>query len=139
MTPVVAMLLKEGLDLIRRQFPDPEEQAKRQAELIDKAQALEDKREDRQVSLDLGQMGINKAEAESSSLLKGGWRPAVGWVCVLGLLYHLVLFPLAAWVAVNVAGWKQPPPIDIELLLGLLFPLLGLGYYRMREKLAGKA
>ena len=32
-----------------------------------------------------GQMEINKEEARSASLFVSGWRPAVGWVCVLGL------------------------------------------------------
>ena len=27
----------------------------------------------------LGQLEINKAEAQSGSIFKGGWRPAVGW------------------------------------------------------------
>ena len=31
----------------------------------------------------LAQLEINKAEAASGSLFKGGWRPAVGWVCAL--------------------------------------------------------
>ena len=31
----------------------------------------------------LAQIEVNKAEAASGSLFKGGWRPAVGWVCKL--------------------------------------------------------
>ena len=33
----------------------------------------------------LAQLEINKAEAQSGSLFKGGWRPAVGWTCALDL------------------------------------------------------
>ena len=33
----------------------------------------------------LGQLEINKAEAQSGSIFKGGWRPAVGWVCAIAL------------------------------------------------------
>jgi hypothetical protein len=29
----------------------------------------------------MAQIEVNKAEAASASLFKGGWRPAVGWVC----------------------------------------------------------
>ena len=29
----------------------------------------------------LGQLEVNKAEAASGSLFKGGWRPGIGWVC----------------------------------------------------------
>jgi hypothetical protein len=32
----------------------------------------------------MAQIEVNKAEAASASLFKGGWRPAVGWVCAHG-------------------------------------------------------
>ena len=39
----------------------------------------------------LAQLEINKAEAVSGSLFKGGWRPAVGWVCAIAFMYHFIL------------------------------------------------
>ena len=42
----------------------------------------------------LAQLEINKAEAASGSVFKGGWRPFVGWVCGVALLYHFILSPL---------------------------------------------
>ena len=39
----------------------------------------------------LAQLEINKAEAASGSLFKGGWRPAVGWVCAIAFAYHFIL------------------------------------------------
>ena len=39
----------------------------------------------------LGQLEINKAEAQSGSLFKGGWRPAVGWICAIAFGYHFIL------------------------------------------------
>ena len=41
----------------------------------------------------LAQLEINKAEAASGSLIKGGWRPFVGWICGIALLYHFILSP----------------------------------------------
>ena len=38
----------------------------------------------------LAQLEINKAEAQSGSLFKGGWRPAVGWVCAISFAYHFL-------------------------------------------------
>ena len=38
-----------------------------------------------------GQMKINEIEAASSGLFRGGWRPAVGWVCVIGLFYQFII------------------------------------------------
>ena len=39
----------------------------------------------------LAQLEINKAEAASGSLFKGGWRPFVGWVCGVAFCYHFIL------------------------------------------------
>lgn len=83
---------------------------------------------------DKGQVEINKVEAASDSPFKSGWRPAAGWTCVLGLFYSFIAFPALSWLSVNIE-WKPPPSLDIEALLALLFGLLGLGYYRTREKL----
>ena len=41
----------------------------------------------------LAQLEINKAEAASGSLFKGGWRPAVGWTCTLAFAYHYIFQP----------------------------------------------
>ena len=32
-----------------------------------------------------GQMEVNKVEAAHKSLFVAGWRPAIGWVCALGM------------------------------------------------------
>ena len=58
----------------------------KQAELALKAQEMEQALTLSALSYEKaqleGQLAINRAEAESGSLFKGGWRPAVGWVCV---------------------------------------------------------
>ena len=46
----------------------------------------------------LAQLEINKAEAASGSLFKGGWRPFVGWVCGVAFAYHFVLQPLLIFI-----------------------------------------
>src|SRR5690348_11946235 len=40
-----------------------------------------------------GQLEINKQEAASTSVFIAGWRPAVGWVCVISLAYAYVIEP----------------------------------------------
>ena len=34
-----------------------------------------------------GQLEVNKVEAAHKSLFVSGWRPAIGWICGLALLY----------------------------------------------------
>ena len=40
------------------------------------------------------QIEVNRAESQSGSVFIGGWRPATGWVCVLGLASTFLLFLL---------------------------------------------
>ena len=94
---------------------------------------------DADTRLALAQLEVNKVEA-GTDLFRGGWRPAVGWVCVLGLGYQLVLRPLLPW-AVKVCGADVPdlPNIDTETLMVLLTGMLGLGGLRTFEKVKGRA
>ena len=81
------------------------------------------------------QSDINRIEAQSGSLLQAGWRPSVGWVCVAGLALNVVIAPLGVWTAGLFGKVVPMPPISTELVLSLLFPLLGLGAYRTFEKI----
>jgi len=105
---------------------------------------LEEKRIDQ--ATDLAQVDINKIEAASSSVFVSGWRPAVGWVGVLGLVYQFLGYPLMQW------GWAfgqgmdwiprelhAPPDLDVEQLMTLLAGLLGFGGMRTFEKHKGVA
>jgi hypothetical protein len=88
----------------------------------------------------MAQIEVNKAEAASASLFKGGWRPAVGWVCALALFYHFILQPVLLF-GVAVAGPAIPalPEFDMASLMPILLGMLGLGGLRTVEKIKGKA
>ena len=86
----------------------------------------------------LAQIKVNEAEASSSSLFKGGWRPAVGWICAIAFGYHFVLQPLIIFV-VTIIGVDIPdlPEFDMSTLLTTLGGLLGIGGLRTYEKQKG--
>ena len=86
----------------------------------------------------LSQLEINKAEAASGSLFKGGWRPFVGWVCGIAFAYHFVIQPLLVFV-LTVLGLELPelPEFDMSTLLTTLGGLLGIGGLRSYEKTKG--
>jgi len=88
--------------------------------------------------LALSQIEVNKAEAASGSLFKGGWRPFVGWTCGIALLYHFILSPLILF-GVTLAGVEIPPLPEFEMnsLLTVLMGMLGLGGLRTYEKQRG--
>ena len=86
----------------------------------------------------LAQLEINKAEAASGSLFKGGWRPAVGWVCAIAFAYHFILKDLIIFGA-SFAGLELPemPEFDMGTLLTVLGGMLGIGTLRTYEKKSG--
>ena len=86
----------------------------------------------------LAQIEVNKAEAASGSVFKGGWRPFIGWVCGAAFAYHFVLQPFILF-GVAVAGVSIPelPSFDMGSLMTVMMGMLGLGGLRSYEKKQG--
>ena len=84
------------------------------------------------------QIEVNKAEASSGSLFKGGWRPFIGWVCGGAFAYHFVLQPVIVF-GVLTAGVDLPPlpEFDMASLMTVMMGMLGLGGLRTYEKQKG--
>jgi predicted polyphosphate/ATP-dependent NAD kinase len=90
-----------------------------------------------QVATVQGQLEINKEEAASTSWFISGWRPAVGWVCVIALAYAYVVQPFAEFslVVFKVTISGTLPHLDTGAMIsGLLIPLLGIAGLRTIEK-----
>ena len=77
-----------------------------------------------------GQLEVNKVEAAHKSLFVAGWRPAIGWICGLALMYSTILAPI-------LGIWFTVPPVDSSLLTTVLMGMLGLGGLRTIEKAKG--
>ena len=94
-----------------------------------------------QAEMTKAQTAINAVEAASTNLFVSGWRPAVGWVCVLGLAYVFILKPLLPWTVgvisamvghpTAIAARPDAPMGDLIVLLG---GMLGLGAMRSVDK-----
>lgn len=118
-------------------IPDPAAAAEAKLKALEMAQRGELAQLDADTRLALGQLEVNKAEA-GTDLFRGGWRPAVGWACVVGLIYQFLVQPLLPWI-LAVFGKQLPPlpAIDNDTLLVLLTGMLGLGGLRTFEKIKG--
>jgi hypothetical protein len=113
---------------IKRIWPDATEVEKVKAQAI----ATEMQNE---FNLLLGQIDVNKIEAQSQSLFKSGWRPFIGWVCGLALAYAAIIEPLSRFIANVAFGYSgEFPTIDTTLTMQILLGMLGLGGMRSFEK-----
>lgn len=147
---VLGALLDMGRTFVDRMFPDKVKQAAERAEAEQRVRewALEAEQymtEKLQVS-DSNQIEVNKIEAASDDKFKSRWRPAAGWVCVAGLAYQLLLWPLLSWTTGLMVAFSEPgtvipapPQLDGPTLMSLISGLLGLTVYRSYEKKSGVA
>jgi hypothetical protein len=103
------------------------------AELEAKALELEGKIREMDQVIQIAQIEVNKIEAGSASKFVAGWRPAAGWLTVLGLAWSTFVVPLWTWIAA-LAKVPPPPGVDTGILVSLLIGMLGLGAYRTYEK-----
>jgi hypothetical protein len=136
---LIPAVLEAGIKVIERIFPDPEDAAKAKLELFRLEQTGELANLQAEVDLGKAQADVNAIEAASDDKFKSRWRPAIGWVCVLGLAYQFLLRPLMIMLLVisDIKVDYSVLDLDIASLITLLFGMLGLGFYRTLEKTRG--
>jgi len=130
-----------GKTALEHFFPDPTKRAEEMRKLEELRQSGDLAKLQSYTSLLIGQLDINKEEAKSSSLFVSGWRPAVGWVCGLGLLYSSVLEPFLRFIATMLGYTGKFPIIDTTLTMQILLGMLGLAgarTYEKKQKVANK-
>ena len=81
------------------------------------------------------QINVNQNEAKHKSVFVSGWRPACGWVCVLGFSVNFLIIPT---VNIYLTAWTQIPllipSLDVSEMMPVLLGMLGLGGMRTVEK-----
>lgn len=83
------------------------------------------------------QIAVNQKEAAHKSLFVAGWRPAVGWVCVLGMASNFMVIPLANFALALAESTIVVPILDLTQMMPVLMGMLGLGAMRTMEKTKG--
>ena len=115
-------------DLIGKAIPDK-----------NKRMELEASIKSQMIDLQKAQADINLEQAKHPSIFVSGSRPAILWICALGLAWQFFLAPLLNWIVVVTGSSIQPPVINTEGLMTLTLSLLGLGGLRTAEKWKGVA
>lgn len=81
------------------------------------------------------QSSVNQAEATSEGMYKGGWRPAIGYVCAAALAYHYIVYPILVFAMLYIdPNIKVPASVMDDSMWELMFGMLGLGAMRSWEK-----
>ena len=114
-------------------IPDPNERARAK-------EAAEASMIAAMTALVQGQLEINKAEAQHASIFVAGWRPAIGSICGLALLWNFVLQPLmlwGVWLVPEYVDIATAPKLDTAELMTVLLGMLGLGGLRTYERRVG--
>ncbi len=75
--------------------------------------------------------------AKHRSVFVAGWRPAIGWVCAVGLGYQFLILPFAGLINAFYPLPAELPAIQAAELTTLVMSLLGLGGMRSYEKAKG--
>ena len=115
-------------DLIGKAIPDK-----------NKRMELEASIKSQMIDLQKAQADINLEQAKHPSIFVSGSRPAILWICALGLAWQFFSAPLLNWIVVVTGSSIQPPIINTEGLMTLTLSLLGLGGLRTAEKWKGVA
>lgn len=119
MLSILSALAPAAMSILEKAIPDKDLREKLSHELAVLA--------DQQMA---AQIEVNKIEAAHKSLFVAGWRPAIGWICGLALLYSTIISPI-------LGIWFTVPDVDTSLLTTVLMGMLGLGAMRTFEKTQG--
>ena len=80
----------------------------------------------------MAQIKVNEAQAAHKSLFVAGGRPAIMWICALGLFYNVLVHPI-------LDIWLDMPYVNTDILMPVMMGLLGLGGMRTVEKIKNVA
>ena len=128
---LINSLIGPATKLLDKVIEDKDQKAKLAHELATMADKMAHEQQ-------LAQIAVNKEEAASGSIFKGGWRPFIGWVCGIAFFYHFVLNPIILFV-IAIIGIEIPdlPNFNMNTLLTVLGGMLGIGSLRTYEKQKG--
>lgn len=141
-------ILKVGLAVSERIWPDPIKKAEEQRKLIELHKSGELAELEAQVNLMLKQAEINLADANSGNPFQANWRPMIGWVGAisLALMYipkSLVMTFIWTWQCVeliqvtdDITKFVMPafPDLGVSDIIGLLMSMLGVAAMRSYDK-----
>lgn len=140
MNPLLFGLIDKVIGTVAN-FLDPTKKAEAELALLKLQQDQVFREIDAELAAAKQQTDINLEEAKNASLFVSGWRPAIGWIFGLALVWQFVLKPGITTVYIFYTGHAVPvvlPGLD-DNLWQLGAGMLGLAGFRTFEKVKGVA
>ncbi|AUS01807.1 holin [Vibrio phage 1.293.O._10N.261.52.E1] len=126
-----------GETVISKIWPDENKRAEEMRKLEELRQTGDIAKLNAHVQLLLGQLEVNKAEAQHRSVFVAGWRPAIGWICAAAIGWNFIGLPIAEVVVAFMETGVVLPDVATDKLFELVLGMLGLGGLRTYEKSKG--
>src|SRR5689334_15131327 len=118
---ILSPIISKVLDFI----PDPQKKAEAQAAAMKAAQDHETEIMKLLQASDVAQAAINQEEAKSDDKFKSYWRPAFGWVCVVGFSWVSIIQPIVVFIySLKTGHLPTLPNLDTALLTSMGTSLL---------------
>jgi hypothetical protein len=131
-------VIAKVIGIVDKFVPDTNKKAEMVHEITMSKLNGELKEMDNEYQLLLAQIETNKIEAASPNVFVAGWRPAVGWTCVLSLAYVAVFEPILEFAVIVGFGYAGKfPTLPTEVTMQVLFAILGVAGLRTIEKVKG--
>ena len=83
------------------------------------------------------QLDVNAKEAGHRSIFVAGWRPFIGWIGGLALMFEFILSPCIEWYSKFAGLNLTAPEIQTGPLLAIVTSMLGVAGMRSFEKAKG--
>jgi len=100
-------------------FPDANQAAQAKA-------AFATLRETDDFQVQLANLQINLADAQSKNWFQSGWRPALAWSCVISFIYHFLLYK---FLVLFLPALQDIAAQDFAIMMGTLTVLIGARSY----------
>jgi len=140
----LSSIFELGKSAIDKIWPDPIKRAEEMRKLEEMKQRGNLAELDAHVQLMIGQLEVNKAEAQHKSIFVAGWRPAIGWTGAGAMFYQFIVYPFWLWVWALCqafewipSGMAPPPMLETTALFAMVTGMLGIGTMRSVDKRAG--
>ena len=139
MNPLMSLLgggniVKDVGDALDNLFTSDEERMEAKLEVLRAERAFDAQIATLTAQQNIAQTEVNKQEAKGN-WFQAGWRPAIGWVGALAMLYQFLVYPALLWLLDDMA--KAPPAMQADELYVVITGMLGIAGMRSLDKIKG--